>query len=413
MSHRRVVVTGMGCVSPLGLSVDSSWRAALAGQSGVAPLEGTVGEDFPVRIAAAVKGFDVSAYLDRKAARKVDTFIQFGIAAADEALGDSGLDLESLDTTRIGCAVGSGIGGLPMIEDTKMTLENRGPRKVSPFFVPSTIINMVAGQISIRHGLQGPNTSVVTACATGTHNIGEAGRMIRYGDADVMVAGGTEACISPLTLSSFSAAKALSTRNDNPAAASRPFDSDRDGFVMGEGAGVLVLEEYEHAVARGAIIYAELAGFGMSADAHHITQPPEDGNGAARCMQGALRDAGLNVDQVDYINAHGTSTPAGDLAETRAIHQVFGERAQRLAVSSTKSMTGHLLGAAGGLEAIFSVLALRDGALPPTINLDSAGEGCDLDYVPHEARQQALSTSLSNSFGFGGTNASLIFTALK
>lgn len=412
MSHRRVVVTGLGCVSPLGLSVESTWRAALAGQSGVAALAETGSEDFAVQIAAEVKNFDVSAYLDRKAARKVDTFIQFGIAAADEALENSGLDLEQLDATRIGCAVGSGIGGLPMIEDTKMTLENRGPRKVSPFFVPSTIINMVAGQISIRHGLQGPNTSVVTACATGTHNIGEAGRMIRYGDADVMLAGGAEACISPLTLSSFAAAKALSTRNDDPAAASRPFDAERDGFVMGEGAGVLVLEEYEHAVARGATIYAELAGFGMSADAHHITQPPEDGSGAARCMQSALNDAQYSKDRVDYINAHGTSTPAGDLAETRAIHRVFGDHAQRLAVSSTKSMTGHLLGAAGGLEAVFSVLALHDGVLPPTINLDSAGEGCDLDYVPHKAREQRVRCSLSNSFGFGGTNASLIFTAL-
>ncbi|EDY86467.1 3-oxoacyl-(acyl-carrier-protein) synthase 2 [gamma proteobacterium HTCC5015] len=406
------MVTGLGCVSPLGLSVESTWRAALAGQSGVAALAETGSEDFAVQIAAEVKNFDVSAYLDRKAARKVDTFIQFGIAAADEALENSGLDLEQLDATRIGCAVGSGIGGLPMIEDTKMTLENRGPRKVSPFFVPSTIINMVAGQISIRHGLQGPNTSVVTACATGTHNIGEAGRMIRYGDADVMLAGGAEACISPLTLSSFAAAKALSTRNDDPAAASRPFDAERDGFVMGEGAGVLVLEEYEHAVARGATIYAELAGFGMSADAHHITQPPEDGSGAARCMQSALNDAQYSKDRVDYINAHGTSTPAGDLAETRAIHRVFGDHAQRLAVSSTKSMTGHLLGAAGGLEAVFSVLALHDGVLPPTINLDSAGEGCDLDYVPHKAREQRVRCSLSNSFGFGGTNASLIFTAL-
>ncbi|MGM0564615.1 MAG: beta-ketoacyl-ACP synthase II [Pseudomonadota bacterium] len=413
MSQRRVVVTGLGCISPLGLSVEQSWQSLLAGQSGVTALAPSPGDDFPVRFAATVKGFEPERYLDRKSQRKMDTFIQYGIAAADEALTDSELELDSLDLDRFGCAVGSGIGGLPMIEDNKMLLESRGPRKISPFFIPATIVNMVAGQISIRHGLRGPNTSVVTACATGTHNIGEAGRMIRYGDADVMLAGGAEACISPLTLSSFASARALSTRNDDPAAASRPFDRDRDGFVLGEGAGVVVLEEYEHARRRGATIYAELTGFGMSADGFHMTQPPEDGNGAARCMAAALADAGQNPDAVAYINAHGTSTPAGDLAETRAIHRVFGDAAAGVAVSSTKSMTGHLLGAAGGVEAVFSVLAIERGELPPTINLEQPGEGCDLDYVANEARQQSVDCSLSNSFGFGGTNASLVFKRLS
>lgn len=409
MKSRRVVVTGLGCVSPVGNNTAETWQALLAGQSGVDAIQDFDVSEIAAKIAARVKNLDTSAFFDSKELKKTDVFIQFGLIAAAEAIEQSGLEISDANRERIGCAVGSGIGGLPMIEDMKMTLENRGPRRVSPFFIPATIINMVAGHISMRYGLQGPNTSAVTACATGTHNIGEAGRLIAYGDADVMIAGGAEMCISQLPMASFSAARALSTRNDEPTRASRPFDKDRDGFVMGEGAGVVVLEEYEHAKARGAKIFAELVGFGMSADAHHITQPPEDGSGARRCMQNALRDAGIAPEQVGYINAHGTSTPAGDIAETKAIKAAFGDHAYKLAVSSTKSMTGHLLGAAGGVEAIFSILALVDQMAPPTINLDNPDPECDLDYVPNKARAIATDYAVSNSFGFGGTNASLVF----
>lgn len=409
MKDRRVVVTGLGCISPLGHTVADTWQGLLAGQSGVSLIDHFDTSDFAAKIAASVKGYQAEDYFDKKQLKQMDRFIQFGLIAALEAMTDSGLEVTDSNRERMGVAIGSGTGGLPLIEDMKMTLENRGPRRISPFFVPGIIINMVSGQVSMKLGLQGPNTSAVSACATGTHNIGESARMIAYGDADVMLAGGAEACTSKLTLGSFASAKALSTRNDAPTEASRPFDQERDGFVMGEGAGVLVLEEYEHAKARGATIYAELLGFGMSSDAHHITMPPEDGSGAKRCMQNALRDAELNPEQVNYINAHGTSTPLGDVAETKAIKAAFGSYADRLLVSSTKSMTGHLLGAAGGVEAVFSVLSLRDQVVAPTINLHHPDVECDLDYVPNTARKAKLDVALSNSFGFGGTNASLIF----
>ncbi len=412
MSTRRVVVTGMGCISPLGHTVAESWQALLAGRSGVGLIEHFDTSDFAVKIAASVKDYQPEQYFARKALKKMDTFIQYGLIAATEALKDSGLEVSDANRERIGCAIGSGVGGLPMIEQTKLTLEKRGPRRISPFFVPGIIINMVSGYVSMQFGLQGPNTSVVSACATGTHNIGDAARMIACGDADAMLAGGAEACICPLTLGSFAVARALSTRNHAPQEASRPFDQGRDGFVMGEGAGVLMLEELEQARARGARIYAELVGFGMSADAHHITMPPEDGGGARRCMQNALRDARLNPEQVGYINAHGTSTPLGDVAETRAIKAAFGEHARHLLVSSSKSMTGHLLGAAGGVEAVFSVLSLYHQQVTPTINLQQPDAACDLDYVPGSARDVAVDYALSNSFGFGGTNASLVFARL-
>ncbi len=410
MSRRRVVVTGIGMLSPVGLDVKSSWAAVLAGQSGIAPIEHMNVEAYSTRFGGSVRGFDVEQYMPAKEARKLDLFIQYGLAASYQAMQDSGLQVTDANRERIGVVVGSGIGGLTNIEETSKTLFEKGPRRISPFFVPGSIINMVSGTLSMRLGLQGPNFAITTACTTGTHCIGMAARTIMYGEADAMVAGGSEMATCGLGLGGFGAARALSTRNDDPQAASRPWDAARDGFVLSDGAGALILEELEHAKARGATIYAEVAGFGMSSDAFHMTLPPEDGNGAARCMTNALKDAGLNPQQLQYINAHGTSTPAGDLAEVKAIKTVFGEHAQQLSVSSTKSMTGHLLGAAGAVEAIFSVLALRDQVAPPTINLDEPSEGCDLDFVAHQAKEMSIDAVLSNSFGFGGTNGSLVFT---
>ena len=412
MSGRRVVVTGLGMVSPLGLDVASSWSGILAGKSGAATIETFDVSDYSVQFAASVKGFDPTVCMDAKEARRVDVFVQYGMVAACQAMEDAGLtEVPEAEADRYGVAIGSGIGGIMTIEKTHETLLKSGPRRVSPFFVPGSVINMISGNVSIRYGLRGPNIAIVTACTTGTHNIGMAGRLIRDGDADVMVAGGAEMATSPVPLAAFSSMKALSARNDDPAAASRPWDRDRDGFVLGDGAGVLVLEEYEHAKARGATIYAELAGFGMSGDGYHITSPPEDGAGAVASMKNALRSAAMDPSEVGYINAHGTSTPQGDIAETRAIKTVFGEK-PNLAVSSTKSMIGHLLGAAGSVEAIFSVLAIRDGVLPPTINLDNPDDACDLDYVPGTAREVPVKAALSNSFGFGGTNGTLIFRAV-
>lgn len=408
MSGRRVVVTGMGMLTPVGLNVPESWDAILAGKSGAATIEAFDPSDYSVRFSASVKNFDVTQYMEAKEARRVDIFVQFGMAASIQAIEDAGLEVDPARADRYGVSIGSGIGGIITIENTRDTLTKSGPRRVSPFFVPGSVINMIAGNISIRYGMKGPNLAIVTACTTGTHNIGLAGRLIRDGDVDVMVAGGAEMATSPVALAAFSSMKALSARNDDPAAASRPWDRGRDGFVLGDGAGVLVLEEYEHAKARGAKIYAELAGFGMSGDAHHITSPPEDGAGAVASMRNALRNAGMDPADIDYINAHGTSTSAGDVAETRAIKSVFGADT-KVAVSSTKSMIGHLLGAAGSVEAIFSVLAIRDGVAPPTINLDDPDDECDLDYVPHEARPTPIRGALSNSFGFGGTNGTLIF----
>ena len=409
---RRVVVTGLGMLTALGSSVEKTWAGILAGQSGIRPIDHFDTSAFSTQFAGIVNDFVVEDYLPAKEARRVDDFIQYGLAAGQQALVDSGLVITELNADRVGVAVGSGIGGLTTIEDGHRSLLEGGPRKISPFFVPGSIINMAAGLLSIRHGLKGPNFSVTTACTTATHSIGLAARLIASGDADAMLAGGTEKASTPLGLGGFGAARALSTRNDDPTRASRPFDKDRDGFVLGDGAGVLMLEEYEHAKARGARIYAELIGFGMSGDAYHMTAPPENGAGAAAAMANALRNAGIRPDEVDYINAHGTSTPAGDVAESQAIMQVFGEHAQRLAVSSTKSMVGHLLGAAGGVEAIFSVLALRDQIAPPTINLDNPDPACTLDYVPHQARAMKITVVLSNSFGFGGTNGSLLFRRL-
>ena len=408
MSGRRVVVTGLGMLTPVGLDVASSWEGIRAGRSGAATIEEFDVSDFSVRFAASVKGFDASAYMDPKEARRVDVFVQYGMAAAIQAIEDAGLEVPEEDAHRYGVSIGSGIGGIVTIERTHETLQKSGPRRVSPFFVPGSVINMISGNISIRYGMKGPNLALVTACTTGTHNIGLAGRLIRDGDVDVMVAGGAEMATSPVPLAAFSSMKALSQRNDDPARASRPWDRDRDGFVLGDGAGVIVLEEYEHAKARGARIYAELAGFGMSGDAHHITSPPEDGAGAVASMRNALRSAAMDPAEIDYVNAHGTSTQVGDVAETRAVKAVFGADT-RLAVSSTKSMIGHLLGAAGSVEAIFCVLALRDGVAPPTINLDAPGDECDLDYVPNTAREMKLDAALTNSFGFGGTNGTLIF----
>ncbi|MBL6715127.1 MAG: beta-ketoacyl-ACP synthase II [Pseudomonadales bacterium] len=413
MSGRRVVVTGLGMLSPLGLDVASSWSGILAGQSGAATIETFDISDYSVQFAATVKDFDPTRYMDAKEARRVDVFVQYGLAAASQAIEDAGLtDIPEAEGDRYGVAIGSGIGGISTIEKTHETLLKSGPRRVSPFFVPGSVINMISGNVSIRYGMRGPNLAIVTACTTGTHNIGMAGRLIRDGDVDVMVAGGAEMATSPVPLAAFSSMKALSQRNDDPTAASRPWDRDRDGFVLGDGAGVVVLEEYEHAKARGATIYAELAGFGMSGDAFHITSPPEDGAGAVAAMRNALRSAGMDPSEVGYINAHGTSTPQGDVAETQAIKTVFGAKPE-LAVSSTKSMIGHLLGAAGSVEAIFSILALRDGVLPPTINLENPGEGCDLDYVPGTARDVSVKAALSNSFGFGGTNGTLIFRSVS
>ena len=409
MSRRRVVVTGLGMLSPLGNTVESSWQAALAGKSGIGPIEHMDVSAFSTRIGGSVRDFEVELYMAAKEARKLDLFIQYGLAACIQAIKDSGLEITDQNRDRIGVVMGSGIGGLTNIEKNHEQLLNSGPRRISPFFVPGSIINMVAGYLSIQYGLQGPNYALTTACTTGTHSIGMAARNIAYGEADMMVAGGSEMATTGLGLGGFSAARAMSTRNDDPQGASRPWDRDRDGFVLSDGAGAMLLEEYEHAKARGATIYAELVGFGMSGDAYHMTAPPEDGRGGAKCMDNALKDAGLNPDEVDYINAHGTSTPAGDVAETRAVKSVFGAHASELAISSTKSMTGHLLGAAGAVEAVFSVLALRDQVAPPTINLDNPGEDCDLNYVPNQAQQRELNVVLSNSFGFGGTNGSLVF----
>ncbi len=411
MSRRRVVVTGLGLVCPVGLDVASSWEAILAGRSGIGPIDRFDTSAFSVRIGGGVKGFDVKDYLPPKEARKMDPFIHYGIAAGQQAFEDAGIEVTEANAERIGVAIGSGIGGLAGIEKGYDAYLKGGPRRISPFFVPSNIINMVSGNFSILHGLKGPNIALVSACSTGTHNIGDSARLIEYGDADVMIAGGAEMATTPTCLGGFAAARALSTRNDDPEAASRPWDRGRDGFVLSDGAGVLVLEEREHALARGARIYAELVGYGMSGDGYHMTSPPADGEGAARCMVNALKNAELDPEDVDYINAHGTSTPLGDVAETRAIKRTFGDHARRLAVSSTKSMTGHLLGAAGGIEAVFSVLAIRDQVLPPTINLDDPDDECDLDYVPHEARQARVECVMSNSFGFGGTNSTLIFKA--
>lgn len=410
MSKRRVVVTGLGMLSPVGNTVESTWNALLAGQSGISLIDHFDTSAYATRFAGLVKDFNCEDYIPRKDARKMDAFIQYGITAGIQAMQDSGLEVTAENATRIGAAIGSGIGGLGLIEENYTSLVNGGPRKISPFFVPSTIVNMIAGHLSIMFGLRGPSISIATACTSGVHNIGHAARIIAYNDADVMLAGGAEKASTPLGVGGFGAARALSTRNDNPQAASRPWDKDRDGFVLGDGAGIMVLEEYEHARKRGAKIYAEIVGFGMSSDAYHMTSPPEDGAGAALAMENALRDAGISASQIGYINAHGTSTPAGDKAEAQAVKSVFGADSHKVLVSSTKSMTGHLLGAAGAVESIFTLLALRDQAVPPTLNLDNPDEGCDLDFVPHEARQvKDMQYSLCNSFGFGGTNGSLVF----
>ncbi len=410
MNKRHVVVTGLGIVSPVGNDVLTAWKNVVSGVSGIGPITQFDASAFPTRIAGEVRGFDPAAYIAPKDIKKMDTFIHYAIGAGDEALKDSGIEITEANATRIGIAVGSGIGGIASIERTTIAYHDGGPRKISPFFVPGTIINMASGNLAIIHGLKGPNIACVTACTTATHNIGLAMRMIQYGDADAMLAGGTEFAVTATAFGGFCAARALSTRNDDPARASRPWDKDRDGFVLSNGAGLLMLEEYEHAKARGANIYAEIAGFGMSDDAWHITAPSEGGEGAGRCMANALQDAGVNPEEVQYINAHGTSTPLGDLGEVEAAKRVFGEHAKKLAVSSTKSVTGHRLGAAGGAEAIFTLLAMRDGVLPPTINLDEPGEGCDLDFVPNTARDARIDVAISNSFGFGGTNGTLLFT---
>ncbi len=409
MSRRRVVITGLGIISPVGNTVAEAWSSILAGVSGISRVSRFDASRLTCQIAGEVKGFDLARYLDRKEARHMDTFIHYGMAAGIQAMQDSGIQVTPGNAERIGVNIGSGMGGLPMIEHTYKEVLAAGPRKISPFFIPSTIINMISGNLSIKYGLKGPNLAMVTACTTATHCIGESGRLIEYGDCDVMVAGGAESVVTELAMGGFAQARALSTRNDDPAGASRPWDRDRDGFVLGEGAGVLVLEEYEHAKARGAKIYAELTGYGMSGDAYHMTAPREDGEGAARCMNSALRNARVNPDQVDYINAHGTSTPLGDLAETTAVKRSLGAHAKKIAVSSTKSMTGHLLGAAGGVEAVFSALAVYHQLAPPTTNVLNQDPQCDLDYVPNSARQMKIDVALSNSFGFGGTNGTLVF----
>jgi 3-oxoacyl-[acyl-carrier-protein] synthase II len=408
-NRRRVVVTGLGCISPVGNTVTASWDALLAGKSGIATITKFDASAFSTHFAGEVKGFNIEDYIPGKEARHMDTFIHYGMAAGMQAMQDSGLEVTDTNAERIGVLVGSGIGGLPMIEQTHAELTSRGPRRISPFFVPASIINMISGHLSIKYGLKGPNLAIVTACTTGLHCIGEAGRLIEYGDADVMIAGGAESTVSPLGLGGFAAARALSSRNDDPATASRPWDTERDGFVLGEGAGVMVLEEYEHAKARGAKIYAELLGFGMSADAHHMTAPLEDGDGARRCMISAMRNAGVNADQINYVNAHGTSTPLGDVAETVAIKRALGDAASKVVVNSTKSMTGHLLGGAGGLESVFTVLAVHNQISPPTINIFNQDPACDLDYCANAAREMPINVALKNSFGFGGTNGSLIF----
>lgn len=408
MARRRVVITGLGIVSPVGNTVASAWDNIIAGRSGIGHITRFDATGFASQIAGEVRDFDIASYLSPKEARRMDTFIHYGMAAGMQAFKDCGLEITEANAERVGVNIGSGIGGLPMIEDTHNEYLAGGPRKISPFFIPGTIINMISGHLSIMYGLKGPNLAMVTACTTATHCIGESSRMIEYGDADVMICGGAESTVVPLAIGGFASARALSTRNDDPQAASRPWDKDRDGFVLGEGAGVLVLEEYEHAMARGARIYAEVAGYGMSADAHHMTAPCEDGDGARRCMVSALRNAGLNLDDVDYINAHGTSTPLGDVAETVAVKRCFGDHARRLVVNSTKSMTGHLLGAAGGVEAVFSALAVHHQISPPTINLQNQDEQCDLDYCANNARPMEIRAALSNSFGFGGTNGTLV-----
>jgi len=408
LSRRRVVITGLGAIAPVGLSVDEAWANIRAGQGGIRPITGFDTSAFSVRFGGTIEGFEITDYLSSKEARKMDPFIHYGMAAGIQAIRDAGLDGASDEEGRFGVAIGSGIGGLCTIEKNHALLLESGPRKISPFFVPSSIINMISGNLSILHGFRGPNIAMVTACTTGTHNIGQAARFIQYGEADVMVAGGAEMASTPLGLGGFAAARALSTRNDDPATASRPWDKDRDGFVLGDGAGVLVLEELEHARSRGATIYAELIGYGMSGDAHHMTLPAEGGEGAVRCMRAALKDAAIEPAAIDYINAHGTSTQAGDKAETEAIKTTFGEHAYRVAVSSTKSMTGHLLGAAGGVEAVFTALSLRDQVAPPTINYLTPDPDCDLDYVPNMAREMKMDIALSNSFGFGGTNGTIV-----
>ena len=409
MSHRRVVVTGMGIVSPIGNTLAAAWDSIQAGRCGIGPITHFDASAYATRIAGEVRDFDAKSFLPPKDVKKMDTFIHYGLAASFQAMDDAGLEVTEANAERIGAIVGAGIGGVRGIEDTAIALHEGGPRKVSPFYVPSTIINMLPGQLSILKGIKGPNFSAVSACATANHSIGMAMRMIQYGDADIMVAGGAEHGATPTSVGGFCAMKAMSTRNDEPLRASRPWDKDRDGFVLGDGAGILILEEYEHAKARGARIYCELAGFGASSDAFHMTAPSENGEGPARCMRMALKDAGVNADQVGYLNAHGTSTPLGDLAETLAVKRAFGDHAYETMVSSTKSMTGHLLGAAGGVEAIFTVMALHTGVIPPTINLDEPGAGCDLDYVPNVARQVSVDVAVSNGFGFGGTNGTLVF----
>ncbi len=411
MSKRRVVVTGLGVVSPLGIGIKENWEAICAGRSGIGPVTAFDTTGFPSRIAGEIKNFDVVRFLPEKEARRMDRFIQLGMVASIEAIRDSGLEVTEENAARIGVHLGSGIGGINTIEATTKTYLEKGLRRVSPFYIPMSIVNMLAGDLSVMFGLKGPNLAIVTACSTGTHAIGDAGRLIEYGDADVMIAGGAESAVTPTSLAGFGNAKALSTRNDEPERASRPWDRERDGFVLSEGAGVVVLEELEHARRRGARIYAELSGFGLSGDAFHMTSPPEGGEGAVRCMQSALRNAGIDPQAVDYVNAHGTSTPLGDLAETLAIKTVFGGHAKELAVSSTKSMTGHLLGAAGGVEGVYTTLAVYHGILPPTINLEHPDPECDLDYVPGSARERKIRVAMSNSFGFGGTNGTIVLCA--
>ena len=408
MTGRRVVITGLGIVSPVGNSVEQAWQNILAGRSGIDRITRFDTSTFPVQIAGEVRDFDITQYIPARDARRMDTFIHYGMAAGIQAIKDAGLEAHPANADRIGVSIGSGIGGLPMIETTRDEYVASGVRKISPFFVPGSIINMISGNLSILYGYKGPNIALVSACSTGTHSIGDAARLIEYGDADIMIAGGAECTVSELGLGGFCAARALSTRNDDPKTASRPWDKDRDGFVLSEGAGVLVLEEYEHAKARGARIYGELAGFGMSADANHMTAPCEDGEGAARCMTNALRNSKVNIDEVNYLNAHGTSTPLGDVAETVAVKRAFGDHAKKIVVNSTKSMTGHLLGAAGGVEAIFSTLAIYNQVSPPTINIFNQDEACDLDYCANEARPMKMDVAISNSFGFGGTNATVV-----
>lgn len=408
MTKRRVVITGLGVLSPVGIGLTENWRNITAGRGGIAPVTLFDATGFSSRIAGEVKNFDATHYVTEKEARRMDRFIQLGMAAAIEAIKDSGLEITDANAERIGVFIGAGIGGVRTIEETTKVCIERGPRRVSPFYVPMSIINMISGDLSVMYGVKGPNLAMVTACSSATHSIGDAGRLIEYGDADVMVAGGAEAAISPTSMAGFANAKALSHRNDSPETASRPWDAERDGFVLGEGAGILIVEELEHARKRGARIYAELTGFGLSGDAYHMTSPPESGEGAARCMHNAVRNAQLNTEQVQYINAHGTSTPLGDRAETVAIKTAFGDHARKLAISSTKSMTGHLLGAAGGVEAVYTALALHHQVIPPTINLTTPDPACDLDYVPNQARELKFDVAISNSFGFGGTNGTLV-----